>query len=165
TFVGPDRRGVVVPVHDADAREACHAIGIAYFNAGDPKYRMFGEEVPPIGFCPAINACEYDWNPAKRCEVPEFVPDVAAGASSPIQLTKWKIAALRVCAALEVRGEITATEIRKYGIDPRRWTNPAQGWLIPKHLCRGVFVRGRDLNFDKQHPTVYREILELFIRA
>lgn len=160
--IGPDRRGILLPTRDSEISEVCAAMGIGYFYAGEPPHRLYGEVPTPLGFYPRIDVCDCDWNPAKRCEVPEFVPDVAAGASSPIQLTKWKIAALRVCAALEVRGEITAAEIRKYGIDPRRWMNPAQQWLIAKPDCKGVFTRGSRLNFDSQHPTVYAEIRELF---
>lgn len=98
----------------------------------------------------------FDWNPAKRCELPEIVPKVAAGVPSPIQLTPWKIGALRVLADLELDGFTTAKGVRAHGVDPRRFC-ASDGWL--QQLGEGKWARGRIPAFDQQHPEAYAEIL------
>jgi hypothetical protein len=97
------------------------------------------------------------WSPLKRHELPEFVPDVIAGDSGPVQLTKWKIAALRIVATLEVTGSVTRDDFKRIGVDPRRWLGP-NGWLKPTDKP-GVYQRGEGLDFDTQHPTVYAQVL------
>ncbi len=97
------------------------------------------------------------WVPARRIELPAYVPDVPAGAPSPIRLTKWKVAALRIVALLEVRGYVTPQDFRDLAIDARRWRDPANGLL--QLDAAGRYLRGEKLNFDRQHPRVYAEIL------
>jgi hypothetical protein len=113
---------------------------------------------------PGLNECDHAsggwhyWSPRKRCELPDFVPDVVAGASGPVQLTKWKVQALRLVARLEIRGHVTRQDFRTLGIDPRRWLGP-QGWLQADPERPGEFTRGDALDFDRQHPTVYAQVL------
>ena len=98
----------------------------------------------------------HDWNPAKRCTLPEFVPTVACGVPSPIQLTPWKIGALRVLAELELDGYVTAKSVRAHGVDARRFC-ASDGWL--ESLGGGRWGRGKIPAFDAQHPEAYAEIL------
>jgi hypothetical protein len=146
---GPDHRGVLLP-ESGECIDPLNACGVAvihcYSDGFAPDY-FSGDNCAPEG-----------WNPAKRHELPEFVPDVPAGASCPVQLTTWKIAALRVCELLERQGYLTAKEIKEFGIDARRWTNPATKWLQPHPDGAGKWVRGPRLEFDRQHPDVYAKI-------
>jgi len=98
----------------------------------------------------------HDWNPAKRCKLPEIVPHVPAGVPAPVQLTPWKIGALRVMADLEVDGFVTAKSVRAHGVDPRRFC-ASDGWLEP--LGDGKWGRGKIPPFDQQHPEAYAQIL------
>lgn len=98
----------------------------------------------------------FDWNPERRCELPEIVPTVAAGVPAPTRLTQWKIGALRVLAELEIEGFITAAGVRAHGIDARRFCS-ADGWL--EQLGNGRWGRGRIPAFDQQHPEAYAEVL------
>lgn len=98
----------------------------------------------------------HDWNPPKRCELPEFVPTVRAGVPAPIRLTPWKIGALRVLAHIEIDGFVTASTIRSCGVDPRRFC-ARDGWLIP--IGHGKWNRGDVPCFDKQHPEAFSQIL------
>lgn len=98
----------------------------------------------------------HDWNPARLCKLPEYVPDVVGGAPAPLKLTEWKIAALKIMADLEIDGFVTRDNFRRHGIDYRRWTTP-DGWLAPRG--KGEWVKG-SADFDKQHPTIYAQILE-----
>lgn len=150
---GPDHRAVLLPIDhiEQDIRSVFEFCGIDNF-----RPNSFG---PPGRFAPSIEFAELvDWCPSKRCKLPDYVPDSVAGSSCPVTLTEWKIKALRVVATLELKGSITCKEIRSIGCDPRRWVHPYTGWLQPKHLKHGEYVRGEKLNFDKQHPEVYPKI-------
>lgn len=155
---GPDYRAVLVPDRDGEHANICAALGLMLF------YPQHGWG--PVEFSPGLsmehaNGGWHYWSPHKRHELPEFVPDVVAGASGPVQLTKWKIAALRIVATLELRGHVTRQDFRHYQVDPRRWTGPG-GWLVPKSdrmQDAGQYVRGPALDFDQQHPDVYPQVL------
>lgn len=98
----------------------------------------------------------HDWNPAKRCELPEIVPDVPAGVPAPIQLTPWKIGALKVIALLELQGVVNRTEVRACGVDPRRFC-ASDGWLKPEG--EGRWSRGTLPAFEQQHRAAYVTVL------
>lgn len=156
---GPDYRAVLVPDRDVAYSDICAALGLMLFT---PTRIGWGD----AGFAPGLdfqhgNGGWHYWSPRKRHNLPEYVPDVVAGASGPVQLTTWKIAALRIAATLEVRGFVTKKDFGEYRIDSRRWTGPG-GWLVPKSermQDAGRFVRGPALDFDRQHPTVYATVL------
>ncbi|NUS39415.1 MAG: hypothetical protein HOQ02_10385 [Lysobacter sp.] len=99
----------------------------------------------------------HDWNPPRRCDLPEIVPQVRAGVPAPLQLTPWKIGALKVLADLELDGFVTAKSVRDRGVDARRFC-ASDDWL--ESLGGGKWGRGRIPAFDTQHPEAYAEILE-----
>lgn len=99
----------------------------------------------------------HDWNPVRRCRLPEIVPDVRAGVPCPLQLTPWKIGALRVLADLEIDGFVTAKSVRERGVDARRFC-ASDGWL--QMLGGGRWGRGKIPSFDQQHPEAYAQVLE-----
>lgn len=152
---GPDYRAVLVPEHDGADADICGALGLMLFYPRHSTYETRPQFHPDIW--DRYQQAWHYWSPRKRCELPEFVPDVIAGDSAPLQLTKWKIAALRIAATLEVRGHVTRQDFKEYSIDPRRWTGPG-GWLLPGAVP-GQFVRAPSLDFDAQHPTVYAQVL------
>lgn len=159
---GPDYRAILIPERDEGARAVCGALGITVF--APHGYCGRGEGGNLIHqFAPGLDMENFGgwhyWSPRKRCELPDFVPDVAAGASGPVQLTKWKVQALRLIARLEIRGHITRQDFRDLGIDSRRWMGP-QGWLQSDAARPGEFTRGDALDFDRQHPQVYAQVLE-----
>lgn len=98
----------------------------------------------------------HDWNPPKRCDLPAIVPCVRAGVPAPIQLTPWKIGALKVLAELELDGFVTAKSVRACGVDARRFC-ASDGWL--EQLGGGRWGRGAVPAFDQQHPEAYAAIL------
>jgi hypothetical protein len=67
--------------------------------------------------------------PAKRAELPPIVPMCPAGTPAPRQLTRWRVAALRLCLLLEERGYITSADFKAHGITLSRWHQ--SGWLRP----------------------------------
>lgn len=163
---GPDYRAVLVPDLDHQQANICAHLGLMLF-ARSPHSDF---EITDGGrggrsttaFAPGLDLEHADgwhyWSPTKRCELPEFIPDVTAGSPAPVQLTKWKIAALRICAALEVKGYVTREDFRRLQVDPRRWLGPS-GWVRPSDTP-GQYVRGDGLDFDKQHPAIFAQLLE-----
>jgi hypothetical protein len=152
---GPDYRAILVPDADSSFDGLCAALGLMVIR---PQQRYGDFTFGPGLDMEHCNGGWHYWSPGKRCTVPEFVPDVVAGASGPVQLTKWKIAALRIVATLELQGFVTRDDFRRQRIDPRRWTGP-NGWLAATD-APGRFVRGPGLDFDRQHPEVYAQVLE-----
>ncbi|MCW1412171.1 hypothetical protein OLZ32_27870 [Rhizobium sp. 1AS11] len=110
----------------------------------------------------------YDWRdtwkdfcPVKRCSVPDYVPDVSAGASGPSQLSEWKIKAIKICIILERRGYLTPKDFAHVSIDRKRWHD--MGW-IAHATDNGVYVRGRfvaggsPLDLRAAHPVNFGQI-------
>lgn len=160
---GPDYRAILIPERDHDADAICGALGITVFApAGHTGYdddmKLLHDFTPRLDFENCFGGWHY-WSPRKRCELPDFVPDVVAGASGPVQLTKWKVQALRLIARIEIRGHVTRADFRMLGMDARRWLGP-QGWLQVDPARPGEFTRGDALDFDQQHPAVYAQVLE-----
>lgn len=67
-----------------------------------------------------------------RIELPPFVPVLRGGQPSPTPLTRWKLAALRLCLKLRAQGYVTAKDVTDLGMSLSRWTQPqAHGpWLV-----------------------------------
>ncbi len=165
--IGPDYRAILVGAK-TDTAAVCEHLGIACFcpqhrPSGRPQ--EFGGDTAIIDLDRATTFWRYgpawfDWNPERRIELPDYVPDVPAGASAPVQLTPWKIGALRLIAILEIRGYLTRADFREYGINPTRWTvhyRPESAWLL-KGQVHGQWIRGPALDFERQHPDVYAMI-------
>ncbi|MCF6783721.1 hypothetical protein [Stutzerimonas stutzeri] len=99
----------------------------------------------------------FDWSPETRCQVPAVIPSLPAGVPSPVRLTPWKEAALRVIALMRSQGFITAKQIAAHGIGVTAWTQPTNkpAWLA-KGASRGQWVETEHMPaFDKQHPDMY----------
>jgi len=100
-----------------------------------------------------------DWHqllPSRHCDVPEYVPDVVAGAPAPVQLTRWKVGALKLAILLQHRGHLTRADFKHHGIDIRRWIAAGAEWLVP---APQGFIAGRRLpDFRAQHPQVWEQI-------
>lgn len=160
TRPGPDCRAVLVPHDDAGAYDRIAAY------IGFTIIRVFGtkQASSDVFFRPPLpkevghwhNSDWYECAPAKRHALPEYVPDVAAGAPAPLQLTRWKIAAIKIAVTLEQRGFVTRHDFKHIGLDHRRWIAAESGWL---KVSDGRYLAGDGLpNFKLQHPRVYAEI-------
>lgn len=146
---GPDYRAILLPTGSTtrDVHDVCQFCGIVHV------HRHYRDD-----FTPSLDLDDWPaWCPKKRIELPAFVPDVTAGASAPLQLTNWKIRALRLCALLAIKGHVTDSDFRRLALDKRRWVNGSD-WLqlVPNGEH---YTRGRSLRFDKQHPDVFKQVL------
>jgi len=161
---GPDCRAVLVPgdVGDKFGR-ICAYVGLTIITVGTPwtDYRRGGHIVTGRRIEPPLPGTQgeyfdrkwHEWCPTKREPLPAYVPDVAAGAPAPSQLTDWKIRAIKIAIIAQVHGHVLRTDFRQIGIDHRRWISAR--WLIVED---GLWVAGQMPDFKAQHPRVYDEI-------
>ncbi len=70
----------------------------------------------------------HEWLPTKRHALLEYVPDVPAGAPAPLQLTAWKIQAMKLVILASTQGYVTREDFKHLRIDHRMWVG-ANGWL------------------------------------
>lgn len=173
---GPDFRAVIVPYIGEASAGIAKMLGILGAMVWAPQFRGRDEG---FSFNRFLNKCapshadrrEYDssdgplhewdiawhdWNPPERCQLPQIIPMVRAGVPAPIQLTPWKIGALRVLADIALDGFVTAKSVRAHGIDARRFC-ASDGWL--ETLGDGRWGRGKIPAFDQQHPEAYEQAL------
>lgn len=94
--------------------------------------------------------------PDKRLELPDYVPDVTGGHSAPVQLTTWKIGAIKIAIIMDRLGCVTRGDFKALKVSPTRWT---VDWL--KSNGNGGWVPGgrADMpDFKAQHPVNYAQI-------
>ena len=153
----PDCCAVLVPEsEDRGFGKICDHLGLNVIRVRDIE----GLGLNPLynsRFTPSLpKRDDEDWHETatlKRHALPEYVPDVAAGAPSPLQLTDWKIKAIKLAITLEMRKHLTRRDFAHHRVDHRRWVT--QGWL---KVVDGRYVKDAFPDFKRQHPRVYREI-------
>lgn len=171
-IAGPDFRAVIVPCITEANGGIAHMLRILGVHVLAPDTRHCGHLEFSLGRhlhgdCRELDAnvgalmewdlAWHDWNPPSRCKLPEIVPNVPAGVPAPLQLTPWKIGALKVMADLELDGFVTAKSVRNHNVDARRFC-ASDGWLLA--LGDGRWGRGTNMPaFDQQHPDAYAQIL------
>lgn len=170
--VGPDYLAVLIPwgCKTAELVTIARYLGVAVVEQHDPAsseehrhinwYRhaiKFAPDLPdPKAHYEDYYAGWRDQMPAERCKLPDYVPDVVAGASAPSTLSEWKIGAIKLCILLEKRGEITSMDFKTLHIHRQRWLECK--WIAPANQ-RGHYVVGsRPLNLRAQHPINYAQI-------
>lgn len=155
---GPDFRAVLTPDGRGVLQERLGAIiGITQLRVCQGR---FGPEI-----CPSLPNGDWvesrhwhDWAPENRERLPDYIPDVVAGDSAPLQLSEWKVAALRIIALIERFGSVTRADFTALRISPSRWLTPG-GWLA-RTDTKGHFVVGpRCPAFKAQHPVVYPQVV------
>lgn len=179
---GPDCRAVLVPdyAEQNGLRRIAEYIGIAIIRLDKhaegeegPGYRpawqrrsYFKPALPKLEEKPHLSNWDgegwHEWCPEKRITLPEYVPDVQAGAPSPRKLSPWKIGAIKIAILLDIRKEVTRTDFRFIGIDIRRWMPRESAWLQATSRM-GCFMQGPKMpGFKAMHPVAYDKILKDF---
>ena len=152
---GPDYRGVLIPAGGKQLHlgRICKAIGLGVCTVRQPEAgRFYGSGLPS-----EVTSNDWpNWCPAEPVPLPDYIPDVEAGRSSPVKLTEWKIKAIRLMIVLERRGYVTRDDMKKIQISPSRWTDCYHGFL-----ARGEngYVRSETTpDLMAQHPVNYAQI-------
>jgi hypothetical protein len=156
---GPDCRAVLVPETTHGFGKICDYVGLTIIVVRKPQDRYWTNAFSPSLPTETYSSDDWhEWCPSKRHELPEYVPDVAAGASAPLQLTQWKIAAMKIVITLRKRGFVTREDFKAHRLDHRRWLARESQWLVNKG---GIYVQGPHSpgNFEHQHPRVWGEIM------
>jgi len=160
---GPDYRAVLVPSgewNDLTALAPYCGITVIGMLPPDSYVSHYSNWFSPS--LPADDRYLYsssEWHdrlPIKRHLLPEYVPDVVAGSSSPLQLTKWKIAAIKLMILLDHSGYLTRQDFKRVQIDIRRWID-GSGWL--QASPQGFIAGPRCPDLKLQHPRVWDEIV------
>lgn len=164
---GPDYRAILVPAGSSvdGVRQIADQIGITVIsvndaakNGGDIRYGYnpaFRPDLPDLKH--SHDNRWHEWLPARRHTLPDFVPDVAAGNAAPVQLTVWKVKALKLAVLLETRGAVHRADFVALRLDPRRWTDKWTGWLVTSPA--GYVAGERMPDFKGQHPKVYADLV------
>jgi hypothetical protein len=184
---GPDFRAVLVGKASPEMCEIARRLGLTVIAPrGRQRARMmvqrdgfFGWEpmqgpiapefTPDLPEAEAVTKIETWWGswwretwfdhfPERRCPLPEYVPEVAAGVPAPMVLSDWKIKAMRVCVWVERTGEITRAHFRALGLDPSRWMN---GIWLKQGAKRGAWLAGPHFpaaQFRREHPGIFAKI-------
>lgn len=96
-----------------------------------------------------------EFMPAARHQLPDYIPDVQAGASSPLKLSSWKIKAIKIQILLERRGFVTRKDFKALDISMTRWTQAR--WIVPTGIY-GQWKMGGLADLRKQHPVNFAQI-------
>jgi hypothetical protein len=159
---GPDYRAVLVPadscqLHMERMADRCgvHVIKIRARRGWDDSFTGWGldRDLPD-------QASGYrDWHPwcpEQRCVLPDYIPDVTGGHAAPLQLTPWKIKAIKLMIILERRGFVTRSDMKALQISPSRWCDKYGGFLTPGD--GGYYPCERTPDLKAQHPRNWAEI-------
>lgn len=159
---GPDCRAVLVPRGEHGFERIAAYIGVAIVWVTPAAESRFSLR-PEASFHPSLpgghsDRCWHEWMPAQRHKLPDYVPDVAAGVPAPIQLTPWKVKAIKLMVLAEARGFITRQDFKHLSLDHRPFVS-AEGWLRPTgERGRYAVHHPAPLGLKEQHPRVYDEI-------
>ena len=157
TGPNPDCRAVLVPhgTAGADLIELCKLLGITVVTVGAGQHPTFTPALPRPGQ-DAKSKVWFELSPSQRVALPDYVPDVEAGAARPLRLTAWKIKAIRIAVTLERRGFVLRDDFKHHQISMQRWIAPRFGWLLRQERGWG---RGPHLpDFRAQHPKNWEQI-------
>lgn len=166
---GPDYRAVLVPDggRNTELRQLCDLVGLTVLSIYDchpyaeaPEWNLHHPSALPD----ETKASDFDmegwhsWFPAERLKLPDYVPDVPAGVKSPVQLTEWKVRAIKLWILLDRHGFVTRGDMKALGLSPTRFTDRFNG-LLAVDKAQGGYVRHDDSpDFRVQHPRNYVEI-------
>jgi hypothetical protein len=175
--VGPDCRAVLVPAAKAQngLSRICAALGVTVIKAAGPgeitkrgmialESSSWGGRIHRSAFDPDLPSARdpwkmrewYDLCTGQRHDLPDYVPDVVAGASGPVQLTDWKVRAIKISILAQRQGYVTRQDFADLKISIHRWLTLS--WLTYHPTDRGRLVPCRMPDFKAQHPRNYAEI-------
>lgn len=156
--IGPDCRAVLIP----EGEGRLGSIG-AYLCLTTIEVCAPGRSRYAPAFTPELPDEKNGWRsrwfemaPSGRHELPAYVPDCRAGDKAPLQLTEWKVKALKLAVLLERNGSVTRADFKHLDLDHRRWL--AGQWLALDFATNRWIKGARWPDFAAQHPRNFGEI-------
>ena len=150
-FDGPDYHCVLVPKRSRPLIAVCAPLRIVSLDGSSRQAMRLRTEWRQ----------HFRWTHRGPVWVPPFEPDVPAGVPAPRQVTRWKIAAIRVCLVLRDRGYVTSKDFREQGIHPSLWVGR---WIEDSGRREGRFKRyvakPGARRPDEDHPDIAAKIRE-----
>lgn len=157
---GPDFRAVLVPSDGLQAgmTKLAWYLGINVISQSSPDigkpWRTYASVELPEDW--QGSEIWHPWFPVQRCELPEYVPDVVGGSAAPVQLSKWKIQAIKMLILLERRGAVSRADFKALRLSPTRWLDPYYGYLM--RTPAGYVACTRTPDLKAVHPTIWPQI-------
>ena len=157
---GPDYRAVLVPEGKCQHHmiEIAAALGVRVLTVHepDPSARYHAHYFVSLPNEASSYGAWPNWLPERRCELPDYIPDVEAGTAAPVMLTPWKVKAIKLLVILQRRGHVTRADMRALQISPTRWTDHYNGFLA--RSADGYVACAATPDLRVQHPRNWAEI-------
>jgi len=154
---GPDFRAVLVPKATEDFRYVSKQLGIVVLEA-EPKVNGY---LGPVAtrLERHLRSC-VAWPHESRHRLPEVTVDGPAGVPSPVQMTDWRIRAIKLCIRLRDHGYVTRGDFVELGISTttwyHRWLEKGERVGRRQHwVAKECFVP-----FDERHPEAAAQLRE-----
>lgn len=166
----PDSRGILIPyVGGGDFAKVCDLLGIGIIRIAPEDHPEYGcySSWRNLGLPDAWtdnygkyhSKSWFDFCPAQRIRLPEYMPDVICGDKSPVQLTDWKIRAIKLSVLHDKIGFATRQDFKDLEISSSRFIQGGMtAWMVQGGE-RGKWVKSsRFPDFSAQHPVNYKQI-------
>ena len=127
----PDACAILVPSAGPDFQRVCQALGVGVMRADAPWNALNPWRPPPSRW------------PPPRLSLSEIPLQGPGGRASPRVMSRWRVAALRLCLLMEAEGRLLSADFKAAGINPSRWIDAA--WL------RRDGMAGRDHVYVRSH--------------
>lgn len=85
-----------------------------------------------------------------------FLITIEPRHAAPVQLTEWKISAIKLMILLERKGAVTRADMKALRLSPTRWTDRYHGFLMASPT--GYVKHTGTPDLKAQHPKNWAEI-------
>ena len=152
---GPDFRAVLVPKASGDFHAVARSLGLVVIEMESSRFG-YGSDTP--GRLESVLRYRRCWPHDRRHTLPEVIPTVPAGVPSPVVMSRWKIAAIKLCMRLRDRGFVTRSDFNELGLHTSTWYHR---WLEKGEKVgrtqQWVKVKGWK-PWDQIHPEVVAQL-------
>lgn len=131
---GPHYYAVLVPAAIPEFYSVAHRNGIIVFAAYErdrhgairlDEYGMSSWQGRRNRWAQSLRRFDHK----EPCWVPEVEVAIPAGKKGPLQLTPWKMSAVKLCLRAELNGYLTTKDFAAENVSMSRWLQ--QGWIRP----------------------------------
>lgn len=150
---GPDLHAVLVPFSSPAFAAVADHLRVHVFRG------VYLEHVS----LPRIFESAFRWTHKRREWIPEVEVITPAGVPSPRSITRWKLAAVKLCMLARERGYVTPADMRELKLSRHWWFSAQFGPMLVSGGERGKYVLRDPLNEnvpDLRWPEITRALCE-----